>query len=99
MQVFELSGVQRDLLYAVAGADSPSGQELRSELEATQSRRLRHGRLYTNLDELVDRGLVEKGSLDGRTNRYELTAEGSRQLRALFEWQWTRLARCDELSE
>ncbi len=35
-----------------------------------------HGRLYPNLDELVDAGLVEKTEADKRTNHYALTDAG-----------------------
>lgn len=96
MQVFELSGIQRDLLFVVAGANSPNGQEIKAELEETQRREVRRGRLYTNLDALVEAGLIEKGALNGRANRYELTDEGSRQLRTLFEWQRARADFVDE---
>lgn len=35
-----------------------------------------HGRLYTNLDELADEGLIEKGTIDRRTNSYRVTSRG-----------------------
>ena len=60
---FELTGFQRDLLYVIAGSDQPSGQTIRQELE-TRIDNVNHGRLYPNLDVLVDHGLVEKGSQD-----------------------------------
>jgi DNA-binding PadR family transcriptional regulator len=37
---------------------------------------INHGRLYPNLDELVDRGLIEKSELDKRTNEYSLSDAG-----------------------
>lgn len=42
-----------------------------------------HGRLYPNLDELVDAGLVRKTERDKRTNNYTLTEEGSEQIENL----------------
>ena len=66
-RIFELTGFQRDLLYVIAGADRPSGQSVRREME-THVDTVNHGRLYPNLDALVDHGLVEKGTRDERTN-------------------------------
>jgi len=67
---FELTGFQRDLLYVIAGSDQPSGQTVRQQLE-THIDNVNHGRLYPNLDTLVDHELVKKGSQDQRTNYYE----------------------------
>ena len=39
-----------------------------------------HGRLYPNLDKLVDRGLLEKGKRDDRTNWYALTQAGAQAI-------------------
>lgn len=39
-----------------------------------------HGRLYPNLDELVDLGLLDKHTRDKRTNEYTLTEDGGRQI-------------------
>ena len=44
-------------------------------------------RLYPNLDTLVDKGLVEKGQRDRRTNFYTLTRRGSREIDARAEWE------------
>jgi len=43
-----------------------------------------HGRLYPNLDELVNRGLLEKGERDNRTNWYALTEAGAQAI-SLYE--------------
>ncbi len=83
---FELTGFQRDLLYVIAGSDQPSGQTVRQKLE-THLDNVNHGRLYPNLDELVDYGLVEKGSQDNRTNYYELTPRGKQLLLRRREWE------------
>ena len=45
-----------------------------------------HGRLYPNLDELVEDGYLEKGDLDRRTNYYELTEYGEEQLDEYINW-------------
>lgn len=44
-----------------------------------------HGRLYPNLDWLVDQGLLEKTPVDGRTKNYSLTGEGIAELRVFAQ--------------
>ena len=83
---FELSGFQRDLLYVIAGCDKPSGQTIRRELEKYVDD-VGHGRVYTNLDILVDNSLIEKGSHDQRTNYYSITAAGSELLYERRKWE------------
>jgi DNA-binding PadR family transcriptional regulator len=85
-QSFELTGFQRDLLYVIAGSDQPSGQAIRRTLEAYIDN-VNHGRLYPNLDTLVEHGLVEKGDQDQRTNYYEVTEEGEALLSRRREWE------------
>ncbi|ELY62057.1 PadR family transcriptional regulator [Natronococcus jeotgali DSM 18795] len=63
----DLTGFQRDLLYVITGADQPSGQDIKDEIESYYSSEINHGRLYPNLDTLVNKELVEKGELDRRT--------------------------------
>jgi len=46
----------------IAGADQPSGQDVKSEVETYYNSEINHGRLYPNLDTLVNKDLVEKGS-------------------------------------
>ena len=83
----DLTGFQRDLLYVVAGLDDPHGLAVKEELEDYYESEIHHGRLYPNLDTLVDKGLVEKGELDQRTNYYTLTRRGTRELEARREWE------------
>jgi DNA-binding PadR family transcriptional regulator len=83
---FELTGFQRDLLYVIAGSDQPSGQTVRRKLE-DHIDNVNHGRLYPNLDTLVECGLVEKGDLDQRTNYYEVTKNGEQLLARRREWE------------
>ncbi|PGF13933.1 PadR family transcriptional regulator [Natrinema sp. CBA1119] len=83
----DLTGFQRDLLYTIAGQDDPHGLAIKDELENYYEKEIHHGRLYPNLDEVVDKGLVEKGELDQRTNYYTITARGRRELEARREWE------------
>jgi DNA-binding PadR family transcriptional regulator len=89
--MFSLTGFQRDLLYAVAGLDSPHGLAIKRELEGYYEDEIHHGRLYPNLDTLVGMGLIEKGQRDRRTNYYELTEKGRETLRERRVWEDERL--------
>jgi DNA-binding PadR family transcriptional regulator len=83
----DLTGFQRDLLYVIAGLDEPHGLAIKDELEAYYESDVNHGRLYPNLDALVEKGLVEKGQRDRRTNYYTLTGRGRRELTARQDWE------------
>ena len=83
----DLTGFQRDLLYVIAGLDGPKGLAIKDRLDDYYGTEINHGRLYPNLDALVEKGLVEKGRIDDRTNAYTLTQRGERELRARREWE------------
>ncbi|GGL66401.1 helix-turn-helix transcriptional regulator [Halocalculus aciditolerans] len=83
----DLTGFQRDLLYAIGGLDDPHGLALKDELEGYYESEVHHGRLYPNLDAVVEKGLVEKGKIDERTNSYSLTRRGRRELEARRDWE------------
>ena len=84
----DLTAFQRDVLYVIAGlGDEPHGLAIKDELEKYYDVDINHGRLYPNLDDLVDVGLVEKGTIDRRTNSYTLSEEGRRKLEARREWE------------
>ncbi|MDF9745560.1 MULTISPECIES: PadR family transcriptional regulator [Natrinema] len=82
----QLTGFQRDLLYVIAGKDRPSGQAILDDINSYIDQPVTHGRLYPNLDTLVEKELVEKGQLDRRTNYYALTPKGRRALQRRQEW-------------
>lgn len=63
---------------------APECQEFRLTVYESE---IHHGRLYPNLDTLVEKGLVNKGELDRRTKFYELTKRGRRELEARREWE------------
>lgn len=83
----DLTGFQRDLLYVISGFDRPSGQAIKEELETDYESEINHGRLYPNLDTVVNKDLVEKGELDRRTNYYAITEAGEDQLHERREWE------------
>lgn len=72
----KLTAFQRDLLNMIAGLGHPNGLEVNERVKDHYQNEINHGRLYPNLETLLDEGHVEKGELDQRTNFYELTERG-----------------------
>ncbi|ADQ68573.1 PadR family transcriptional regulator [Halogeometricum borinquense] len=85
--MYDLTGFQRDLLMVIAGLDEPHGLAVKDELEEYYETKIHHGRLYPNLDTLVEKGLIEKGTIDQRTNYYTTTRRGRREINARQEWE------------
>ncbi|ERG92202.1 MAG: putative transcriptional regulator [Haloquadratum walsbyi J07HQW1] len=85
--MYDLTGFQRDLLYVIAGLEKPHGLAIKDELESYYEKEIHHGRLYPNLDTLVEKGLIDKGELDRRTNYYSLTRRGQREIDARADWE------------
>jgi PadR family transcriptional regulator PadR len=89
-----LTGFQRDLLYVIASFDGespPHGLAIKDEIEKDYAGEINHGRLYPNLDTLLEMGLIEKGTIDKRTNSYELSQRGRRELETRREWESERV--------
>jgi PadR family transcriptional regulator PadR len=89
--MYDLTAFQRDLLYAVGSRDEQHGLAIKDVLEEYYESDIHHGRLYPNLDELVEKGLVEKGTIDDRTNSYTLTRRGRRELADRRAWEEERV--------
>ena len=83
--MYDLTGFQRDILYVAASKDEPHGLALKEELDEYYETEIHHGRLYPNLDTLVEKGLIDKGQIDKRTNSYEVTQRGHREIEARRE--------------
>ena len=83
----DLTGFQRDLLYVIGGIEDPAGLRIKDVLDKYYETEIHHGRLYPNLDTLVDKGLVKKGEQDRRTNKYDLTDRGRREVQARRDWE------------
>lgn len=66
--------------------DAPKGVTIKQRLEAYLGEQLNHGRLYQNLDHLVEAGYVEKRPRDGRTNAYSITDAGHETLMTELAW-------------
>jgi PadR family transcriptional regulator PadR len=94
----DLTGFQRDILYVIAGLEEPHGLAVKGELDDYYEQEINHGRLYPNLDDLVDKGLLEKGELDKRTNVYTVTKRGLRELKARRDWEDEYIESTEELT-
>lgn len=95
--MYDLTGFQRDLIYVISGLNEPHGLAIKAELDDYYPKEIQHGRLYPNLDALVDKGLIEKGRRDNRTNSYLLSQRGRREIEARREWENQYLETADEL--
>jgi DNA-binding PadR family transcriptional regulator len=91
----ELTAFQQNIL-TVLSREPQYGLAIKGELEAYYDSEVNHGRLYPNLDDLVDRGLVSKSEFDKRTNQYELTEEGYDLLLGEIDWQLSKAATDEE---
>lgn len=83
----EMTKFERDMIYVLAGLDEPKGLAVKEELELYYNETVNHGRLYPNLDGLVEDGYVNKGEIDKRTNKYVLTEKGERAIERRETWQ------------
>lgn len=86
----DLTAFQRNLLVILA-EEPRYGLAVKRELEEYYNHEINHGRLYPNLDDLVERGLVEKSELDKRTNQYELTEDGYSLIVGQFSWELSKI--------
>jgi len=75
----ELTAFQFDLLASIGNQGDRSGKATQRDVEATVEMydgNLNHGRLYPNLNDLAERGYIDKSKYDDRSNCYSLTDEG-----------------------
>ncbi|QCW05323.1 PadR family transcriptional regulator (plasmid) [Natrinema pallidum] len=86
----DLTGFQRDVLFVIAATEPVKGTKIKAEVEDYYGVEVNHGRLYPNLDELADSGLIEKGERDKRTNEYSLTGRREALLAQRQEWEAER---------
>ncbi|UTF56015.1 PadR family transcriptional regulator [Natronosalvus rutilus] len=86
--MIDLTAFQQNCVLVIASSerqhgDIPHGLAVKEALEQIYGKEVNHGRLYPNLDALVDRGLVEKTERDKRTNAYSLTQKGAEAINDL----------------
>ncbi|WP_254524051.1 PadR family transcriptional regulator [Natrinema caseinilyticum] len=98
----ELTAFQNNILVILA-KDPMYGLAIKRELEDYYGTEVNHGRLYPNLDELVNLGLVEKSELDKRTNQYSLTEDGYDAVLDGIQWTLSKVVtdddRADEITD
>ena len=96
----ELTAFQYNVL-VILTEEPMYGLAIKRRLEEYYDDEVNHGRLYPNLDDLVEFGLVEKSELDKRTNQYELTDAGHEAVVDQLAWIFSKFvtsdARADEL--
>jgi DNA-binding PadR family transcriptional regulator len=94
----ELTAFQQNIL-TILSDDARYGLAIKRELETYYGDEVNHGRLYPNLDDLVEMGLIEKSELDKRTNEYGLTEEGVEAVFEQLSWVFSNVATDDERAE
>lgn len=98
----DLNAFQQTILVILA-EEARYGLAIKRELQNYYGSEVNHSRLYPTLDDLADRGLVEKSARDKRTNEYALAETGRDVLLEWFEWLFatyvTDADRADELRE
>jgi len=84
----DLNAFQRDLLWQLLRLDGADyGLGIKEALEESGYDEVHHGRMYPNLDDLVENGLIEKRALDKRTNEYALTDKAVEILDDRQSWE------------
>lgn len=103
--VSDVIGIERDLtafqqcILAILAEEARYGLAVKRELESYYGSDVNHGRLYPNLDDLVELGLVEKGEIDKRTNEYRLTEKGYESILNQLSWTFSRLVTNEDRAE
>jgi DNA-binding PadR family transcriptional regulator len=93
--VRDLTAFQRNIL-VILTEEPMYGLAVKRELEEYYGTEVNHGRLYPNLDELVELGLVEKSELDKRTNQYALTDDGFEAVLDQLDWTVAKVSTDDD---
>ncbi|WP_313692750.1 PadR family transcriptional regulator [Halorarum halobium] len=94
----DLTAFQQNILVILA-EEPMYGLAIKRELESYYDAEVNHGRLYPNLDDLVEMGLVEKSELDKRTNQYALTEEGRLAVLDRIDWVLSKYVTDEERAE
>lgn len=83
---YDCTGFQRDLLLGIVAhahlKQAPYGANLHRWLDARYPDEFPCSRVYTNLGDLTDAGLVQRNPINDRKTAYELTEEGRECLAA-----------------
>jgi DNA-binding PadR family transcriptional regulator len=84
-----LTAFQRDILWTLFHEEDREayGLRIKRQLETLYGTAVNHGRLYPNLDDLVEADLIAKSDLDKRTNNYALTDAATSLLADRQAWE------------
>ena len=84
-----LTAFRRDILWTLYHEvdHEAYGLRIKRQLETLYGEEVNHGRLYPNLDALVEDDLIEKSELDKRTNNYALTDRATTLLAERQAWE------------
>jgi DNA-binding PadR family transcriptional regulator len=96
--VRDLTAFQHNIL-VILSEEPMYGLAIKRQLEEYYGTEVNHGRLYPNLDSLVDMDLVEKSELDKRTNQYELTEDGHEAVLNRMNWVLSKFVTDDDRAE
>ena len=90
----DLNGFRTNILYSIRALDHPNGQDLKTKLRG-QHGPITHSRVYQNLRDLEDRGLIERDDWmgDDRSKTIHLTPKGRKTVAA--DWEWRESAQHD----
>jgi DNA-binding PadR family transcriptional regulator len=91
----DLTAFQQNIL-VILSEEPMYGLAIKRRLESYYGTEVNHGRLYPNLDDLVEMGLVEKSELDKRTNQYALTEQGETVVLDRLDWVLSKFVTDDE---
>lgn len=94
----ELIAFQQNILI-VLSEEPMYGLAIKRQLEDYYESEVNHGRLYPNLDDLVEAGLVEKSELDKRTNQYALTDDGYEAIIDTLGWIISKFVTDDDRAQ
>lgn len=86
-----LSAFQRDLLTAVAAIEAGGTTDISSKLNDHYPQLVNQGRVYPNVQDLLDRGLLEQHEREFDTPEYSLTETGRTALHNYRQWIATSL--------
>lgn len=86
--MYGLTAFQRDVLYMVAGSEGEvEVPMIKKEIERLHGRAVKNGRLYSNLRQLYEKGLLERHMTDGRTYAYTTTRRGELEWAEKRQWE------------
>lgn len=96
--IHELTEFQYSIMFVLA--DNPQyGLGVKRELQQYYGGEINHGRLYPNLDNLIEMDLLRKDKRDNRTNEYILTDRGLSYALGRIEWELNQLLGDSQLTQ